>query len=44
MFFFLKGCGTEEKSSLENKNKKAAHKREALSAQENLEQSKKVCL
>ncbi|KAI7794708.1 ubiquitin-conjugating enzyme E2 T [Triplophysa rosa] len=39
-----KGNLTEEKSSLENKNKKTAHKREALSAQENLEQSKKVCM
>ncbi|XP_056589581.1 ubiquitin-conjugating enzyme E2 T [Triplophysa dalaica] len=39
-----KGYETEEKSSLENKNKKTAHKREALSAQENLEQSKKACM
>ncbi|KAA0706847.1 Ubiquitin-conjugating enzyme E2 T [Triplophysa tibetana] len=39
-----KGFETEEKTSLENKNKKTAHKREALSAQENLEQSKKVCM
>ncbi|ROL23526.1 Ubiquitin-conjugating enzyme E2 T [Anabarilius grahami] len=40
-----KGCvETEEKTSKENKNKKAAHKREALSAQENLEHTKKVCM
>ncbi|XP_065142470.1 ubiquitin-conjugating enzyme E2 T [Paramisgurnus dabryanus] len=40
-----KGCEeADEKSSLGNKNKKTAQKREALSAQENLEQSKKVCM
>ncbi len=34
---------TEEKDP-ENKNKKTAHKREALTAQENLEHTKKVCM
>ncbi len=34
---------TEEKAP-ENKNKKTAHKREALTAQENLEHTKKVCM
>nr|XP_055044303.1 ubiquitin-conjugating enzyme E2 T isoform X2 [Misgurnus anguillicaudatus] len=40
-----KGCEeADEKSSFGNTNKKTAQKREALSAQENLEQSKKVCM
>uniref|UniRef100_A0A672S858 Ubiquitin-conjugating enzyme E2 T n=1 Tax=Sinocyclocheilus grahami TaxID=75366 RepID=A0A672S858_SINGR len=39
-----KGCVVTEEKTPENKNKKTAHKREALSAQENLEHTKKVCM
>uniref|UniRef100_A0A8C1QZJ1 Ubiquitin-conjugating enzyme E2 T n=1 Tax=Cyprinus carpio TaxID=7962 RepID=A0A8C1QZJ1_CYPCA len=37
-----KGCVEAEEKTPENKNKKTAHKREALSAQENLEHTKKT--
>lgn len=43
-FLCLKGCAETEEKTAENKDKKTAHKREALSAQENLEHTKKVCL
>uniref|UniRef100_A0A671L932 Ubiquitin-conjugating enzyme E2 T n=1 Tax=Sinocyclocheilus anshuiensis TaxID=1608454 RepID=A0A671L932_9TELE len=39
-----KGCVETEEKTPEIKNKKTAHKREALTAQENLEHTKKVCM